>query len=157
MLSAFLKKLLFARQFLMIDGKIEVLGKRQIMLPSDVIADLQKMEPGKAHKIIKNSIKKDVEDYARKVGSGEEGMLRNISYIFETFGLGKLTIIDLKNKEKKCLVRIQDASLKAANGGAFHVLPAVLSGTFSFLFQKDVEAELTNKGKTLQYFEYIIK
>jgi len=45
MMSAFLKKLLFVRQFSIEDGKIEMLGKREIMLPSNILFWMQAQAP----------------------------------------------------------------------------------------------------------------
>jgi hypothetical protein len=149
MLSSFLKKLLFARQFFMTDGKIEVLGKRQVMLPADVIDIFTKS--GKADAgAIKEAVKKDMTEYAKKVGGSSEGMLNNITYIFETFGLGRLEIVDLDNKNKRCIVRIHNPTLK---GGT--VTSSMLSGTFSFLFGKEVDAEERKSGPEMA--EYTIE
>jgi hypothetical protein len=137
----------------MIDGKIEVLGKKQIMLPSDVVYELQKIDPKKID-ALRPIIQKNVEDYAKKVGSGEEGLLKNISEIFETFGLGKLEIADMDSKNKKCLTRIHNAPVQKYTE-EFLILTVVLSGVFSFLFKKNVQAELKSKGT--EYFEYVIK
>ncbi len=157
MLSSFLKKLLFARQFYMTDGKIEVLGKKQIMLPSDVISDLPASNSKIVYETIKKDIKKDIQDYAKKLGSGEEGMLKNIDYIFETFGLGKMQVIDINNKDKKVVVRIFNSPFAESKGEKdnLQMTSAVLSGMFSFLFEKDVNAQQT--GKSTVYCEYVIK
>jgi DNA-directed RNA polymerase beta' subunit len=152
MLSGFLKKLMFARQFLMMDGKIEVLGKKQVMLPADVAYELQK---GISNNIaIKKVVQKNIEDIAKKVGSGQEGLLKNISEIFETYGLGKMQIVNLDNKNKKCILRITNSPVDKYNE-EFQLLTMMLSGTFSFLFSKDAIAEMTSKGTN--YFEYSIK
>jgi hypothetical protein len=148
MLSSFIKKLLFARQFFMIDGKIEVLGKRQVMLPAEMVDELQKTAKADTLKIL---VRKNIEDYAKKLGSGEEGLLKNISDIFETYGLGKLEIVDLDNANKKCLVRIQNLSSE----GKSMILEIVLGGIFSFLFKKEVKAEATKCTKIV--CEYVIK
>ena len=146
MLSSFLKKLLFARQFFMIDGKIEVLGKKQVMLPSDVMSALDNLNTKEAYANVKNAVKKDVEDYAKKLGSSEEGILKNIDDIFGTFGLGKLEMVNLNFKKKACILRLHNSPLKQMSGktSEFHIIGAILSGVFSFLFKKDVDAKQTN-------------
>jgi len=148
MLSSFIKKLMFARQFLIIDGKIEILGKRQVMLPADVVQELQKSAKADSLKVL---IKKNIEDYAKKLGAGEEGLLKNISDIFETYGLGKMEIVDLDNKNKKCLVRILNPSIE----GNSVLLDSILSGIFSYLFKKEVKAEKTKSSA--QLIEYVVK
>jgi hypothetical protein len=150
MLSSFLKKLLFARQFFMIDGKIEVLGKRQVMLPADVVEELQKSADKKSAKALKESMKKDMAEYAKKVGGSEEGMLNNIQYILETFGLGKIEIVDIDHKSSKCLIRVNNPPM-----GDGLITSAVLGGTFSFLFGKDVDAQVKSHSKG--YSDYVVK
>lgn len=160
MLSSFLKKLLFARQFFMIDGKIEVLGKKQVMLPSEVMSALDTLQSKEAYDDVKNAVKKDVEDYAKKLGSSEEGILKNIDDIFGTFGLGKLEMIDINFKKKTCILRLHSSPLKQTNGknSEFNIIGATLSGVFSFLFRKDVEAKRTNPiAKGSDYYEYAVR
>ena len=160
MISPFLKRLLFARQFFMIDGKIEILGKKQVMLPSDVVSCLQNNDPKEVYTNIKSTISKDIEDYAKKLGSSGEGMLRNIEDIFGTFGLGKLEVVDLDYKSKKGVIRIHNPPLddiKKINSG-FQVTPAVLAGVFSFLFSKEINAQQAKQSiKGTGYHEYILK
>ena len=160
MLSSFLKKLLFARQFEMADGKIEILGKKQVMVPSDVIYDLQIINPKLTYNNIKRDIRKDIEDYARKLGSGEEGMLKNIDYLFETFGLGKMQVVTIDNKKKNCIIRVYNSPFLGSQvlKDNLQITPAVLSGIFSFLLEKDVDAQQTNVSiKGTNYLEYVIK
>ena len=57
MLSSFLKKLLFARQFFMIDGKIEILGKKQVLLPASVLKELDNNPSPSLSKSVRNSTK----------------------------------------------------------------------------------------------------
>ena len=147
MLSSFIKKLMFARQFFMIDGKIEILGKRQVLLPADVVQELQKTAKVDT---IKNLVKKNIEEYGKKLGAGEEGLLKNISDIFETYGMGKLEVVTLDNANKKCIVRVHNVP-----EGDFILLELLLSGVFSFLFKKEVKTE---KGKgNAQSIEYVVK
>lgn len=159
MISPFLKKLLFARQFSMIDGKIEILGKSQVLLPSNVVVELERLSPKPAHKAIKSSIKKDISDYAQKLGSTDAGMLNILAEVFETFGLGHMEIIDLDNRKKACIVRIHNSPLKDGKADESGMIClAVLSGIFSFLFSKDVEAKRASaKLKGMDYSEYVIR
>jgi hypothetical protein len=158
MISPFLKKLLFARQFSMIDGKIEILGKSQVLLPEDVVYELEKIDSKLVYSSVKNAIKGDITDYARRLGSTGEGMLKVLDDIFETFGLGDLEIIDINYKMKKCVLRVNhppSLELKEKKGG-FSITPAVLSGMFSFLFSKDVDAKQSKMPTSAGYFEYVI-
>ena len=142
----------------MIDGKIEILGKSQVLLPSNFIEELERLSPKLAHSAIKTSIKKDISDYAQKLGSTDVGMLNILAEVFETFGLGHMEIIDLDNRKKACIVRIHNSPLKDGKADDGMICPAVLSGMFSFLFSKDVEAKkASSKLKGMNYSEYVIK
>ena len=160
MLSSFLKKLLFARQFFMIDGRIEVLGKKQVMLPSDVVSALDALNTKEVYADVKNAVKKDVEDYAKKLGSGEEGILKNIDDIFGTFGLAKMELVDINFKKKTCILRLHSSPLKKISRGAseFSITNAILSGVFSFLFKNDIDVVQVNvNAKGNDYEEYVVK
>ena len=157
MISSFLKRLLFARQFYMMDGKIEILGKKQIMLPSDVVSYLQNNDSKVVYTNIKSAVSKDIEDYAKKLGSSGEGMLKNIEDIFETFGLGKLEVVDLDYKNKKGVIRIYNSPLNGKSTD-IQVTSAVISGIFSFLFSKEINAQQTKPSvKMTGYHEYILR
>lgn len=117
MLTAFLKKLLFARQFSIMEGKVEILGKRQLMLPSDVVEVMGAEISAIHYESVKKAIASDLKDYAKKLGSGEQGMLRNMADIFETFGLGHLQLIKLDNAAKSCIVRISNSPLSKKKAG----------------------------------------
>ena len=139
----------------MLNGNIEVLGRKQIMLPSDIIFVLEKINQKKAYDSVRRAMKSDLGFYARKLGSNGEGMLKNIDDIFETFGLGKLEIMNLDNKSKKCIVRVHHPPMMNGRLDSSMILPAVVAGTFSFLFSKDVHAIQTSRN--MDYFEYLIK
>ena len=145
----------------MVDGKIEILGKKQVMLPSDVIAAVESLDHEVVYNNIKDTIKKDIEDYAKKLGSSEEGILKNVGDIFGTFGLGRLEIVDIDNKKKSCIIRVHNSPLmemKNVKLNPSKMTPAIISGVFSFLFSKEVDAKQTNPSvKGFDYYEYVIK
>ena len=159
MISPFLKKLLFARQFSMVGGKIDILGKKQVLLPADIIFDLGKIDPKAAYKSVKQAMQKDMVDYARKLGSTDEGMLNVISELFETFGLGSMEIVDLDNKRRRCIIRIhsQPSMDGKDNKDEGTITSAALSGVFSFLFKKDVNPKKVSAGiRGTNYDEYVV-
>ncbi len=143
----------------MTEGKIEVLGKKQVMLPSDFILELQRLEPELAYNAVKKVMMNDIKDYATKLGTNGESMLKNIDDIFETFGLGRLEIINLDNKRKTCIARVHNSPLidKKKGHHNFEITGAVLSGIFSFLFHKDVNTQAVVSQKGVDYCEYVIK
>lgn len=144
MISSFLKKLLFARQFYMIDGKIELLGKKQVMLPYDVVEELEKGN-ARLYAPIKKAVLKNISEYAKKLGSSEDGILKNIDYLFETFGLGTLQIVELDYKKKRCIVTVRNSPLSEASTG-LKITEAVISGIFTFILSKDVNARQMKKA-----------
>lgn len=162
MLSSFLKKLLFARQFFMVDGRIEVLGKKQIMLPSDVLTTFESASNGKLYINVRSVIRKDIEDYAKKLGSSEEGILKNIDDIFGTFGLGKLELVYINFKKRTCILRLHNPPLRQTSDKndktpEFQITPAVLSGVFSFLFKRDIDVKQTKQAAgDFGYCEYVV-
>jgi len=151
MLSTFLKKLLFVRQFFIIDGKIEILGKRQVMLPKEVVFELENGSAKLDYKKLKKIFMDNIKDYAKKIGSGEEGMYKNMVDIFETFGLGRIEVVKSDNKKKICLLRVHDCPI-LSSGNKSMILKAAISGMFSFLFSKDVDAEQLKSKKSLCEF-----
>ncbi|MDD5086720.1 MAG: hypothetical protein PHV16_03115, partial [Candidatus Nanoarchaeia archaeon] len=87
----------------------------------------------------------------KKIGSGEEGIYRSIVDVFETLGLGRIEVVKSDNKKKTCVLRIHDCPvLDSANKS--RILNAALSGMFSFLFSKDVNAEQLKSKKSLCEF-----
>ena len=152
MLSPFIKRLMFARQFVMNDGKIEVLGKRQIMLPFELLADLQSINEGRAYTIIKTDMHATMASFAQKIGSNATGMFKNIEEIFECFGLGKPEIVVLDRNKKSATIRFHDAPIQPVSQA---IIPGALAGMFSFLFDKKVECTYNScpvKGSTFCEF-----
>ena len=132
------------------------------MLPSDILIRLQKIDEKKYSSVIKELTKKNIEYYAKRMGVTSSGMIKSMSEVFETFGLGKMQIIDLNNKKKKAVIRISNTpfikdckDLKIKNCVLHN---ATLSGMFSFLFKKDVKSETKAcMVKNKKYCEFVIK
>lgn len=161
MLSSFLKKLLFARQLLMIDGRIQVLGKDQVMLPSGIFVALQGLDDRKYYAVIKEGIQKNMQEYTKRMGATAQGMFKITGDIFETFGLGKPEILLLDQKTKTAIVRFHDPPVARdchdQNLKECIVLSAALAGMFSFLFKKDVDCEMKVYDTKAALYEYIVR
>jgi hypothetical protein len=170
MLSALLKKLIFVRQFSIIDGKIEILGNKHIMLGSDAILELQEIDTEKFYQTMKNTTKTQIKDIgeqakvykqlkdvfasdisllSKKIGAGNQGMLNTVQGIFDIYGLGKMEIISLDNTKKQAVVRIRESSIarsylkknrKKSPRPVCIITSAVIAGMFSYLFNKKVDA-----------------
>jgi hypothetical protein len=157
MLSGFVKKLLFARQFFIIDGKIEVLGKKQVLLPSDLIVELEKIDSKKVYDISKRHVHQNMAEYAKKIGTTSEGMLKSMQDIFEIFGIGKPEVIICDGKKKEAVIRFHNPPVKelCSQGEDGAILPGALAGMYSFIFNKDVDCK--GRGTTAGVYEYVIK
>ena len=85
-------------------------------------------------------------------------MLNILGDIFDTFGLGDMQIVDIDYKKKNCVVRIHNIVLMEKNSkDGLMVTPAILSGMFSFLFRKDVDAKKIKPRMGVNYYEYVVR
>jgi len=147
MMSAFLKKLLFVRQFDLAEGKIEMLGKREIMLPSNFIFAIQDGNKN-TYELIKMLTFENIKEWGDKIGSSEEGLIKNIKDIYETFGLGPLEITDLRNEKKEAIIVIRESVIakeyskikRSSKGAKCEIIASILAGMFSYIFGSDVDA-----------------
>ncbi|MBI2670825.1 hypothetical protein HYX18_02520 [Candidatus Woesearchaeota archaeon] len=167
MLSAFLKRLLFTRQFFIINGKVEVLNVQLVMLPPDVIFEIQNLDEKKSYDIGKKIAHDNMRLFAKKLGTSSEGILKDIQDIYETFGLGAMQIADLDQSKKRAIIRIKDSptanlylekNKKKSSKAICIFISAFLAGTFSFLFNTSVDSVEKNclaQGK--DYCEFIIQ
>lgn len=147
MVSAFLKKLMFARQFEIDNGKITILGQNLIMLPGYLIIELQEIDAHKTYQFAKFQTNKLIESYFYKIGSNFTRSDNTVCDVFNNFGLGKLQLVE--NNENITIVNVSDSTiardfLKKNEGFTdkcvCHITAGVLAGMFSFLKKKDVNA-----------------
>jgi len=149
MLSPFLKKLIFVRQFFITDGKIEILGEKQVMLPFSAISQLQNEN---TFTIMNTEMRKVMEYYAKKIGADSGGMIKSVQDIYETMGLGKMQILKLDNNKKEIIIRLM--SIKEANSV---LISGILCGLFSFVFNKDLNEKNISIKKNTGYLDIFIK
>lgn len=166
-LSALLQKLLFVNKFNVIDGKIEILGNRYIMLNASDILVLQKIDKTKMYKVAKDMSKadmkglvdhaavyknikdqslKNIAELSKKIGKNEDGVIKTIQSLFELYGLGKLNILNLDNDKKMVSLEVKDSTIalvqlkKAKSKTPVCTLTAgIVAGIFSYIFKKDVD------------------
>jgi predicted hydrocarbon binding protein len=166
MLSGLLQKLLFINQFNMVNGKIDILGDRYIMFNSSSILFLQELDSTKMYHVMKDASKgntksmiehakvytgikdeslKHIAGLSGKMGS-EEGMIKALQSLFEIFGLGKMNITDLDNKNKAAAIQVTDSTIalqELKKGKKKEVkctiTAGVIAGIFSHIFKKDVD------------------
>jgi len=185
MLSSLLQRLLFVNQFNIIDGKVEVLGTRYIMLDASDLLVLQEIDKTKCYKAAKDGTKsnlkelvehanvyegmkdqslKNIAELSKKIGKTDEGVIKTLQSLFEIYGLGKLQILNLDNEKKKANLRVSDSSLAKAQlkkgkskTPVCTLTSGILAGIFSYIFKKDVDCIETNcLGKGSQFCEFEI-
>lgn len=148
MLSDFIKKLIFAREFEMIDGRIKVLNQYQTMISLYTFLKLIALDKKSETNILKECVAKDIGLYERRLGV-KKNSYEHIPELFELFGVGNLVVVDLNMKEKKALVEIHKSPLpaiafeeKISKEEAELVFNALLEAVFSYVFDKEVKSEL---------------
>ena len=148
MLSPFLKKLLFVRQFIMTDGKIEVLGQQQVMLPLTALASMQNDQ---TFDLISREMKKSMEAYGKKMGGSANGMVKTVQDIYETTGLGKMEILKLDTAGKKVILRMQNIRFERTD-----VVEGVVCGLFTYLLSKELTRKDIKVTKKSTYIDISI-
>lgn len=166
-LSSLLQRLLFVNQFNIINGKIEILGNRYIMLDASDLLVLQDIDKTKMYNVAKDNSKsgiknlvehvsvykgikdqslKNIAELSKKIGKTDDGVIKTLQSLFEIYGLGKLEIINLDNDKKKVLIRVKDSSmansqLKKSKSKipVCTLTSGILAGIFSYIFKKDVD------------------
>jgi hypothetical protein len=149
MLSPFLKKLLFVRQFVIYNGKIEILGENQIMLPRSALLSLQNE---KTFDIVNKEMKDSMTRYAKKIGASTSGMLKSVQDLYETMGLGKMEVIKLEATKKQAVLRIKDIKCKDSS-----LIEGVVCGLFSVMFKKELTRENIKVINKTSHIEVSIK
>lgn len=168
-LSPIIKKLLFVRQFDIDEGKIKLLGDREIMLHASALLELQEIDETKLYDIAKQSSLKqlsgavehakvyskmkdvfieEIASLGKKIGETDQGVIKTLQEIFEVYGLGQMTIEDIDNSGKKASIIIRDSTI-ADEWGEKHggkskaaictITAGVLAGIFSYIFGKTVD------------------
>jgi predicted hydrocarbon binding protein len=183
-LSAMLQKLLFVNQFSIAKGKIEILGNKYVMLDASNLVVLQEIDKSKMYASMKKTAKsgikslvehaevykglkdqslKNIAELSKKIGETDEGTIKTLEAVFETYGLGEMEIIDLNNKDKTAKIKILGSTMalehlkKGKSKTATCSLTAgIIAGIFSFIFNKDVDCTETSclaKGNGECFFE----
>lgn len=164
MLSPLVQKLLFVRQFSISDGKVEVLGNRFIMLDASNLLALQEIDRtsmytaakesartqiknivghAKVYKKMKEESLKSIAELSKKVGATSEGQIKVLQDLFDLFGLGKLEIVNLDNRNKMASLKVENSALVDAHREVSKkkekvctLTAGILAGIFSYIFGK---------------------
>lgn len=166
MIDAFIKKLLFVRQFWFNEGRFEILGVKKASIPIDTIIRLQSANSEKFLDIVKEETKKEIEIFAKNLNQNRAALSNTIKDILNTYGLGKISISDLNLEKKTAIISVQDSpiaieyithKIKTAKP-ACNITSAIIAGAFSYLFEKEVnctETKCITQGAKL--CEFIVK
>ncbi|MBN2457774.1 4-vinyl reductase [Candidatus Woesearchaeota archaeon] len=147
MISAFLKKLMFARQFDMGDGTILILGNEHIMLGSEILYMLQEKNPQEFFESIRESTRELTKHYFEKLGASQVRSNFTVEGIFNDFGLGKIEVVELG--ETRAVINLFNSAIARqylklnpeTDHGVCNLTAAVLAGMFSFILKTDVMCE----------------
>ncbi len=168
-LSPMLKKLLFVRQFAIEDGKISLLGGREVMLDASALLELQEIDETKLYDIAKKSSFRNLVEFVSharvyyrvkdafmqniyklggKIGQNDAGIIKTLQDIFNIYGLGEMSIQNIDNAKKEVLIAIKDSTVaeewlkkyKARSKIPVCTLTAgILAGMFSYVFNKETD------------------
>lgn len=183
-LSPLLQKLLFVNQFSIANGKVEILGNRYVMLDASNLLILQEIDKSKMYSSMKSSTKnglkslvehaevykglkdqslKNIVELSKKIGKSDEGTLKTLQSILDTYGLGQIEINDLNNEKKTAMISVKNSTIalehkkKDKSKKMVCTLTAgILAGAFSFIFGKSVdcvEKKCLAKGDDNCFFE----
>ncbi|MFW6449594.1 MAG: hypothetical protein ACOCZ6_00950 [Nanoarchaeota archaeon] len=117
MLSSFLRRLIFAREFFMINGKIELLGIKGVMLPKEILPVINNK---KGYQKCKDAIIAHMHNFSGRHDAKQHNMMQIAKGIYESFGLGELKVNDNK------------AEIEGELEGIEYIAAGVLSGLISF-------------------------
>jgi len=138
MLSPFLRKLMFAREFSIMDGEAKILGEKYSIIDSELLfSAFEKIDSNKVTELSK----KQIENIASKIGTKKIEILEKIPEIYESFGLGKLNILKLDTKKKNCIVELYNLPTTKNIENFSIVAGSILSGYFFTIFEKKMKYE----------------
>lgn len=168
-LSPLLKKLLFVRQFGIDEGKINLLGEREIMLNASAVLELQDIDESKLYDIAKKSSFKnlidfvehakvyekmrnvflsDIAELGKKIGETDEGVISTLQDVFNVYGLGNMSIQNLDNAKREVVVAVKDSTIaqewvakhkKKSPNCVCSLTAGIIAGMFSYIFNKQVD------------------
>ncbi len=158
MISDFIQRLLFVKEFDIGNGNTEVIGTKQMLVPLKFLIEMQHADPDQFYKYMNESVVAYIGRIEKEFGSET---FKRMEEIFGMFGLGKLRVVDFDKENKKALVEVRDTPLLKDYTREYHVCSittGVLAGMFTKLFDKEVHA-IVNKcmAKGDDHCEFILK
>ena len=158
MISDFLQRLLFVREFEIGNGRTEIIGTKETLVPLSLLMRLQESNPESFYTNMAECIKGFFDRVEKDFG---EETFTKAEDIYGVFGLGKLRIVDFNREEGKAFVEIHETPLIDDYPGHHHtcsITTGVLSGMFSSLLKKEVHSTVNKcMAKGDPHCEFIIK
>ncbi len=148
------KKLLFARQLQLEEGRFDLLGIKMLLMPAEILVNMQTeltniLGYEKAKKIIYNSIKQASIKYNRMIS--EKYGFQFLKFkewqenLIELAGWGKLEIPKADWKTGKAMIIVRNSVVAEIVGHSKkpvdHILAGFFAGGISANFKKNVEAK----------------
>lgn len=169
-LSPFVQKLLFIKKFDISEGVIEILNNKYIMLDASDLLTLQEVDESKMYEKMKENFKakfqkillehakvyqtikeqelRNIAELSQKLNNSDEGIMNLLQKIFNTYGLGKMEMVNLDNKKTEAVIKINQSTIaqeylnkynKKSKEKVCVLTSGILAGTFSFLFEKNID------------------
>lgn len=172
MLSAFISKLLLARQLALTEREFKILERNFYLQPMKQFSLLQKnFEKKFGKKILKeiyNSSKQSFYEICkdmRKFSASEKAFFDAILNLINHFGFGEIEIVEMNEKEFRVIIQMKSNFAKEyikefgkQKSCVDYLLSGILAGFFSEYFNKDVECDEKNciaKGNA--FCNFVIK
>jgi predicted hydrocarbon binding protein len=174
MFSPFVMKLQYAMKFHIVDGKIKILDKEEVMISPEALIQIQKEIEEKlgeeGNKIIYNAGKnqaKEVLEYCKKITGFEKIKLQTIALdLMQTYGFGKFEVINLDWNNFSVVLHVYESAICKVYRDKFgiinkpinHFLAGFLAGAYNVIFGNEVECkENLCIASGSSYCEFIIK
>lgn len=150
MLNEFIKRLMMMRQFSIEPARIELLKQDQFLLDTDFIVLVQDIDKDEFYKRIKENAKEKVAHYTKILGSSPANVSEDtLAALFGSLGFGKIEIMKLNREDKRVFLNLTDSPIvkayrkmkKKSKEPVCLFISAVLAGSFSAIFNKDVDCE----------------
>ena len=146
MFSDFVKRLLFAREFIIFNGRNEVLGERQSLVPVQLLIQLADVNSKMAYNIARDVMKEEMTKFAEKIGTSIPDIITNIKDFYDLLGLGSMEIASMNLIAKKATVRIKDNPIALKHliekkEVECKLIEGILAGIFTAIFEKECDVE----------------
>jgi predicted hydrocarbon binding protein len=153
MLSAFVKKLLFARQ-IDIDRQLIVLDNKKVMISPKAITDLQYKDSEKIYGEIKRIFAAEAKEHKHKIGVSDKQLLDLMLNLFETYGLGQMQLLHYDHSSAVFSIMESPFVSRGKNKTCYFTAGA-LAGAMSVVWNKDVECVeencMSNAGNACRF------